>query len=163
MNVKTECETKTERNGSEVDQRRSDLISVEDVMMVSFLFICQVRRERRRKIAFSDLASGQQRELLKDHYHLLPLRSCCSGGITLVMRPTWDRLLAASPVCNTWDHILMLHRYTNTHLDTQTESTLELSCSPHTEKHIWWKQSVLQMTWGDFTLFHFVLHLSATF
>lgn len=52
MNVKTECETKTERRGSEVDQRCSDLISVEEAMMVSFLFICQVQRERRRKIAF---------------------------------------------------------------------------------------------------------------
>lgn len=52
MNVQTECKTKRERNGSEVDQCCSDLISVEDVMMVSFLFICQVRRERRRKIAF---------------------------------------------------------------------------------------------------------------
>lgn len=52
MNVETECETKRKRNHSGADQRCSDLISVEDVMMVSFLFICQVRRERRRKIAF---------------------------------------------------------------------------------------------------------------
>lgn len=51
-NVTTESETKRERKGSEVDQRCSDLISVEDVMMVSFLFICQVRRERRRKMGF---------------------------------------------------------------------------------------------------------------
>lgn len=87
-NVKTESETKRERKGSEVDQRCPDLISVEDVMMVRFLFICQVQRERRRKIGSYDVASGQRRELLKDHYHLLPLRSCCYGGITLVMRPT---------------------------------------------------------------------------
>lgn len=51
-NVKTESETKRERKGSEVDQWCPDLISVEDVMMVSFLFICQVRQERRRKIGF---------------------------------------------------------------------------------------------------------------
>lgn len=56
MNIKTECETKRERSGSEVDQHCSDLISVEDVMTVSLLFICQVRRKRswkkKKKIAF---------------------------------------------------------------------------------------------------------------
>lgn len=99
----------------EVDYGCSDMISMADIMIVSFLFIFLAQWEHSRQIGFQDLASGQWGGLLKDHYHLLPLQSRCSGGITLVMRPTWNWLLAASLTYIAWRHC-------DTHTQPETHS-----------------------------------------